>query len=350
MVVDLAALGANYEYLKNRSSHQCAGVVKANGYGLGLKPVVETLVTHGCSDLFVATVGEALKLRSLFPAVRIVLLGGVNDAASARQIAAAGVEPALNSPHQAELWRPHGQQPATLHVDTGMERLGFTLGELGADWSGFDIAMIMTHLACADTPDHAMNQQQLDRFARACALFPGVPTSIANSAGCLLPADWHGDLTRPGIGLYGGHPQNRIPDNPLSPVVHMSGQVIALRDLAPGTAAGYGAAFVAQRPTRLAVVGLGYADGLPRVIGGRGQVSVNGRRASIVGRVSMDLTHVDVTDLGAAMPAIGDWVEYLGADIGVDEVAQWADTIGLEILCSLGHRPHWSYAPAAPRG
>lgn len=347
MVVDLAALAANYRYLSDRSVGGCAGVVKANGYGLGLEPVVRTLAQAGCQDFFVATLTEAIQLRELLPPVRVVLLGGVNDVASAALAAAAGIEPALNSPHQAALWLPHAAAPVTVHVDTGMQRLGFTEAELAADWSGFNVAMLMTHLACADTPAHAMNDQQLALFRKARALLPGVPTSIANSAGCLLPADWHGDLTRPGIGLYGGHPQNRIPENPLTPVVRLEGQVIARRTVSVGTPVGYGGTFVADRTTELAVIGLGYADGLPRLLGSRGQVSISGVRAPIVGRLSMDLSHVDITDLcvtaSAQAPDIGDWVEFLGADIGVDEVAQWADTIGLEILCSLGQRPDWSY-------
>jgi len=191
-----------------------------------------------------------------------------------------------------------------------------------------------------------MNALQLERFQQVAKQFPGVSTSIANSAGCLLPVSWHGDLTRPGIGLYGGHPQNRVPENPLEPVVHLEGQVVARRTVSKGTPVGYGGTFVASRTTDIAVVGLGYADGLPRSLSNKGEVSWRGTRLPIIGRVSMDLTHIDVTDLEQASspaPAPGDWVQFLGGDIGVDEVAQWADTIGLEILCGLGRRPQWHY-------
>ena len=371
VVVDLAALAANYQQLRARSRASCAGVVKANAYGLGLEPVVATLVAQGCRDFFVATLPEALRVRALLntlknglkdqsqsadEAVRIILLSGVVDAAMAEQTAAAKIEPALNSTEQARLWEPYSDQPVTVHLDTGMQRLGFSFPELEPfDWSVFNVSMLMTHLACADTPDHPMNAKQLQEFERGREYFPGVPTSIANSAGCLLPEDWHGDLTRPGIGLYGGHPQNRIPDNPLSPVAYLTGQVIARRSVPAGTPVGYGGTFVSQRATEIAVVGVGYGDGLPRSLSaglsadlsagpsGRSEVSIRGIRAPILGRVSMDLTHIDVTEFGDKRPKVGDWVEFLGADIGVDEMAQWAGTIGLEILCNLGARPSREY-------
>jgi len=305
------------------------------------------LVAEGCRDVFVATLPEALKVRELFADLRIIMLSGLVDAGAAKLASEANIEPVINSVEQAQLWTPYASRPITLHVDTGMQRLGFPLEELtSVDWSSYLLATLMTHLACADVPDHPMNQLQLQRFEQVASRFPGVATSIANSAGCLLPDAWHGDLTRPGIGLYGGHPQNRLPENPLAPVVHMDGQVVARRRVAAGTPVGYGGTFVAARPTQLAVVGLGYADGLPRSLSSTGQVSFAGQRLPIVGRISMDLTHVDVTDLEhttTQAPQLGDWVQFLGDDIGVDEVAQWADTIGLEILCGLGRRPQWQY-------
>jgi len=243
------------------------------------------------------------------------------------------------------LWWPWRDQAATLHIDTGMERLGFLPADLTAiDWSAYRLTMVMTHLACADTPENALNELQLERFiaARNQLPDPGLTTSIANSAGCLLPSRWHGDLSRPGIGLYGGHPQNRVADNPVHAVVHLTGQVVQRRSIEPGTSIGYGGSFVAQRRSEIAVVGLGYADGLPRMLSNTGAVSIAGQRAPIVGRVSMDVVHVDVSDLNEP-PVPGDWVEFMGADIGVDEVAQWAGTIGLEVLCGLGQRPHWNY-------
>ena len=356
--VDLRALAGNYRKLRDRTAGACAGVVKANGYGLGVEVVAETLAATGCSVFCVATLAEALQLQTFFataatrpansisPMPRIVLLGGVNSAAAAEAAAAAGIEPVLNSVEQAEHWWPWRGRPATLHIDTGMERLGVLPDELGSiDWSAYRLAMLMTHLACADTPEHPLNELQLERFATALKQLPALPTSIANSAGCLLPRRWHGDLSRPGIGLYGGHPQNRVAGNPLQAVVHMEGQIVQRRAIPSGTSIGYGASYVAQRPTEIAVVGLGYADGLPRVLSNVGEVGIAGQRAPIVGRVSMDVVHVDVTDLNLP-PLVGDWVEFMGADISVDEVAQWAETIGLEVLCGLGQRPQWEYVGA----
>lgn len=359
--VDLEALAGNYLALHERSAGDCAGVVKADGYGLGVARVTQTLAAVGCRVFCVATIAEALELRrlladqhmsasSLDQEARIVVLGGLSTAEGAAAASAARIEPVLNNLHQAKLWHPYRDQPATLHIDTGMERLGFQPSELtSVDWTVYRLVMVMTHLACADVPEHPLNVTQLERFELARRQLPAqiaqLPTSIANSAGCLLPPRWHGDLSRPGIGLYGGHPQNQILDNPLQAVVHMHGQVVQRQRLSVGTSVGYGATFVTERPTEIAIVGLGYADGLPRVLSNIGQVSINGKRAPIVGRVSMDVVHVDVTDL-VEPPNVGDWVEFLGADISVDEVAQWAGTIGLEVLCSLGRRPIWEYQNA----
>ena len=341
--VDTAALAANYRYLRKRSRADCAGVVKADAYGLGLEPVVNTLRREGCEIFFVATLNEALAVRALSSDIRVLLLAGVHSAEAAAAVAQARIEPVLNSPAQLTYWRPHAALPAAIHFDTGIERLGIAAADFERNAvAGFELSLIMTHLACADEPAHAMNLQQLKRFQQLAAQFPGMPTSIANSAGCLLPPDWHGDVTRPGIGLYGGHPQNRIADNPLTAVVQFSGQVVQRRSVSAGTGVGYGASFVAQRTTELAVIGLGYADGLPRVLSNLGQATVAGVRAPIVGKVSMDLVHLDVTEL-EARPEVGDWVDFLGADIGVDEMAQWAGTIGLEVLCSLGGRPQREY-------
>ncbi len=350
--VDLTALAANYRQLRDRSAGACAGVVKANGYGLGIAAVAETLTLAGCSVLCVATLDEALELHELFasgtvptPTPRILLFGGISTAAAASAAAAAGIEPVLNNTQQAQLWWPWRDQAATLHIDTGMERLGFLPADLTAiDWSAYRLAMVMTHLACADTPEHTLNELQLERFFAANLQLPNpnLPTSIANSAGCFLSPRWHGDLSRPGIGLYGGHPQNRVVDNPMQAVVRVEGQIVQRRSVEAGTSIGYGASYVTQRPTEIAVVGLGYADGLPRLLSNVGAVSSAGQRAPIVGRVSMDVVHVDVSDLDSP-PEPGDWVEFMGADIGVDEVAQWAGSIGLEVLCGLGQRPHWNY-------
>ena len=342
----LAALAANYLLLSERSRGDCAAVVKANAYGLGMAPVVRALTEVGCTTFCVATLAEGLALRALDAQPRVIVLGGV-DAAGAELASRAQLEPVINSREQAQAWYPYRTRPAALHVDTGMHRLGMPPAEIGCvEWADYELTTLMTHLACADNPNDPSNAAQLQRFNAIQAKFPSCASSIANSAGCLLDEAYHGDLTRPGIGLYGGHPQNALADNPLSWVVSLQARVVQIRTLPANNSLGYGGTF--QSPTQrvIAVVGLGYADGLPRVLTNRGEVAINGRRAPIVGRVSMDLVQVDITDIasaGSTPVCVGDWVEFFGPTIAIDQVAAWADTIALEILCGLGRRAHWEY-------
>ena len=197
----------------------------------------------------------------------------------------------------------------------------------------------MTHLACADTPDHLLNQEQLARFQAIAARFPGVPASIGNSAAILSGV---GGIGRPGIGLYGGNPFAG-PHNPMRCVVMLEGEVLQVRKTPAGVPVGYGATHVTERDAVIAVVGIGYADGLPRALSNRGEAASGTARAPIVGRVSMDLTLVDVTDLPPVQA--GDWIEFFGRGVGVDEVAAWADTISYEILTGIGDRVSRVYVP-----
>jgi alanine racemase len=248
----------------------------------------------------------------------------------------ADIVPVLNHADQAAVWRRNGGgRPAAVHVDTGMHRLGFPADVTAEAFRGVAVTLLMTHLACADEPDHPMNAQQLQRLKPVQALFPGVPISVGNSAGVLSGPEFTGDLGRAGIGLYGGNPFRARP-SPVHPVVTLEGRILQLRDLAPGEAVGYGATFRATSPMRIAVVGLGYGDGLPRLLSNRGEVALAGARCPIVGRVSMDLTAIDVTGKPALLD---DWVEFIGPNVGVDEVADWADTIAYEVLTGLGRRP-----------
>lgn len=333
--IDLGALRANYALFQRAAAPGRAGaVVKADGYGLGAAPVARSLAAAGCREFFVATAAEALALRAEMPAATIyVFEGALTDTAD--DLRRAGIVPVLNHTAQGELWRARGAgRPAAVHVDTGMQRLGYPAAELPAAVSDLDVRLLVTHLACADEPDHPMNARQLERFERVRTSFPGVPVSIGNSAGVLSGPNYAGDLGRPGIGLYGGNPFARAP-SPVQPVVTLEGRILQLRDVAAGDSVGYGATFTAPRPLRVAIVGLGYGDGLPRLLSNRGEAAVGGSRCPIVGRVSMDLTAVDVTDCPARLD---DWVEFFGATIGVDEVAGWSQTIAYEVLTGLGHR------------
>ena len=195
----------------------------------------------------------------------------------------------------------------------------------------------MTHLACADEPEHPLNAEQLARFEQLRALLPRARTSIGNSAGTLIDAAHRGDLARPGIALYGGNPFSDRP-NPMEAVATLTAPILQLHDVAEPEPVGYGATYVANPPARIAVVGIGYADGYPRNLGNNGTAAVQGRRVPVVGRVSMDLISIDVAALPREAVSVGDAVELIGPTIGVDEVAAAAGTISYEILTGMGRR------------
>lgn len=324
LTVDLDALAANYRMFGARARDGVAAVVKADAYGLGMRPVAERLAAEGCSRFFVATEAEGLALRETLPADRdIFVFSG--------EVSAAGLVPVANQPSQL------GMGPVAIHVDTGMQRLGFAPEDVP---NHADVVLLLTHLACADTPDDPMNAVQLERFEAVAARFPGVPVSIANSAGILNGVRGIG---RPGIGLYGGNPFSGR-NNPLRCVATLEGQVLQVRRVRAGESVGYGASRVVTRDTNVAVVGAGYADGVPRLLSNRGEVAVRGVRLPILGRVSMDLTQVDATDVAIER---GEWVEFFGPTVGVDEVAASSETIAYEVLTGIGRRVERRYLPAA---
>ncbi len=334
--IDLGALVANYRLFRDAARPGRSGaVVKADGYGLGAGAVVRALWNGGCREFFVATAEEGVAVREALPEARVYVFEGALEE-SVSELIGRHLIPVLNHPGQLETWRrAAGASAAAVHVDTGMHRLGFPPELTSGDFRGVKVDLLVTHLACADEPEHPMNRRQLERLDRVRAHFPGVPASIGNSAGVLQGPSLCGDLGRPGIGLYGGNPFNAAP-SPVRPVVTLEGRILQLRRVAAGESVGYGATFTAGAELEIAVVGVGYGDGLPRLLSNRGEVAVGGVRRPIVGRVSMDLTTVDVTGLGAR---VGDWVEMFGATVLVDEVAAWADTIPYEVLSGLGRRP-----------
>ena len=337
--VDLGALAANYRlFQKVARPGTSAAVVKADAYGLGALPVADTLHAAGCRDFFVASAEEGCSLRARLEGVRIFVFEGAR-ADNVAALAGAGLVPVLNHSAQLEVWRSAGNGPAAVHVDTGMHRLGFPPDVTAADCQGVSVILLVTHLACADEPAHPLNALQLERLARVRARFPGVPVSIGNSAAMLTDATRCGDLGRPGVGLYGGNPFGSGASR-VRPVATLEGRILQVRQVAAGDSVGYGATFTAPAPMEVAVVGLGYGDGLPRLLSNRGEAWLDGARCPIVGRVSMDLTTVDVSGRGARE---GDWVEFLGAGVSVDEVAAWAETIPYEVLTGIGRRPQRLY-------
>lgn len=339
--IDLNALARNYALLRARAAPgECAAVVKANAYGLGVVPVVRRLLREDCRRFFVATAAEAAELRGAAPEASIYVLEGVVPG-TADELAALRAIPVLNSLEQVARWRGRGR--AVLHVDTGMARLGLSaadVAKIAADrdlLAGIDVDLVATHLACADEPEHELNRAQLARFDRLREQLPRAPTSIGNSAGDLLGGPHRGDVVRAGIGLYGGNPFG-AGANLMTPVVELTAPILQIRDIDETQTVGYGATYVVQPPARLAIVGAGYADGYPRCLGNRAAAAIGGRRVPVVGRVSMDLTCVDVTALPADAVHVGDAVELIGPAVPLEEVAAAAGTIGYEILTGLGGR------------
>lgn len=337
--IDLAAAVANYQrFVAASHGGEVGAVVKADAYGLGLEALSVAFWGAGCRAFFVATCEEGERLRGQCPAAVIYVFEGVRPD-SLDRLLAAGLVPVLNQPQQARRWAASGGAPCAVHVDTGMNRLGFADDLQASALDGCRPTLLMTHLACADQPEHPHNRQQLDRFDAVRRRFPELPVSIGNSAAWLSGADRQGDLGRPGIGLYGGNPfvTRR---NDLRPVATLSGRVLQVRERGGRLPerVGYGA--TAAAPERLAVINVGYADGLPRLLSNRGAVVLQGHRCPIVGRVSMDLTTVDI---GALPVCEGDRAEFFGPQLGVDEVAGWADTVAYEVLTGLGHRPERRY-------
>ena len=336
--VDLAALLANFRTLQATApASEIAPVVKADAYGLGMATVAPWLARHGAQTFFVARLDEGVALRKVLSDAVIYVLDGLGtDELSV--FTAYGLRPVLNSAAQYGDW-VKSYVKAALHIDTGMNRLGIRLDEIAALPSGRTPDMVISHLSCGDEPDHAMNAQQLQAFNAAVERFAGVPRSFANSAGAFLGADYQFDVIRPGNSLYGGGPFG-VAHPAIRPVAQVSARVLQVRALEAGEAVGYGAAFTAPRDMKLATVGLGYADGLLRSFAAKGFATVAGVRRRLTGRISMDVFSLDVTGLDVV---VGDWVEILGAQQNLDEVAAASGTIGYEWLTRLGARLPRSY-------
>lgn len=354
--IDLDAIIDNYRLIQQRAAPaEVAAVVKADAYGLGAARVAAALRDAGCRRFFVAHLVEAARLRpAVSDGIEIGVLNGLQPGAETA-CAELGAVPVLNALDQIERWaalaRASGARlPCMIQFDTGMSRLGLSPGEVRAlidrpeRLDGLDIRLIMSHLACADEPERASNQHQAQTFDAFCVRFPGIPRSLDNSGGALLPRAHHYDVVRAGIALYGGAPQTG--PNPMRPVVTLDARVIQLRTVEPGTAVGYGLTHRFDRPARLATLSVGYADGWPRSLGNRGAAYVAGHRAPIVGRISMDSLTIDVSDIPEELLLPGSLIELIGPHQSIDDVARDAGTISYEILTQLGHRYARSYLPS----
>ena len=364
--INLGAIIANWRYLDSLSSAATttAAMVKANGYGLGAKEVATALARAECTEFFVANLGEAIELRQHldeggYERLHIMTLHGCH-LDQLDDFAAFRITPVLNDLEQLTRWRVFSQQrantgpqagpdrfPAMLHIDTGMTRLGFDADQ--TDWliqnktalDGLDCRYIMSHLVSAEITDDPRNAAQLAAFNELRSWFPGMPASLANSAGSMLSPDFHFQMTRPGIALYGAHPADH-PTDKLAPAVSWQARIMQVRGAKAGDRVGYGGTHQLDRDSKIATIGVGYADGYNRKLGGKARVLIGDQTAPVIGRVSMDSITVDVTDVDAAHLRPGT-VELLHDGYDLSQMAGDAETISYEILTKLGTRPKRHY-------
>ena len=346
LTIDLDAVVANWRLLcAGASGAECSAVVKADAYGLGAAQVAGALAKAGCRTFFVAHLEEGMALRAaLGPRPRILVLNGTPQGTEG-DFVAAGLIPVINTRGSLARWRDHAtamgaRAPVALQIDSGMTRLGLSAAEIGAiaadpaAFDGFSVEMVLSHLACADDPQHPASQMQRAAFDRLRAMLPAAPASLGNSSGIFLGPAYHYDLVRPGAALYGINPTPGLA-NPMRAVAGLRARVLQLRDTEAEIGVGYGHAARTGRVSALATLSLGYADGWPR--NASAAAFFGGRRLPFIGRVSMDSIIVDATDCGEP-PREGDFVELICPEQTVDDIAAAAGTIGYEILTRLGHR------------
>lgn len=352
LTVDLDALVANWRKLeKTAVPAECGAAIKADAYGCGLDPVARALSKAGCKTFFVATIDEARTARAAAPDAAIYLLNGFPPN-SGEALAAINTQPVIGDLNELAEWdmfcrRTGWKGGAAVHVDTGMNRLGLSLGDLQGlapriNSGDHGFTLVMSHLACAEKLHHPMNARQYARFRESSSVFAGIPASLANSSGIYLGGQYTFDLVRPGAALYGVNPTPEA-DNPMQPVVTLKARVIQTRSVEKGDTVGYGATWTARRPTRLAIVAAGYADGYFRSAGAsdgtRGsEVIVAGQCCPVAGRISMDLLAIDITDLPHNAVRRGHLATLIGDGITVDDLAHHYGTIAYEVLTSLGRR------------
>lgn len=352
--IDLKALADNYRLFQQKvgPKRQVAGVVKADAYGLGLEPIVKKLTELDCPQFFVATLEEAIQLRQINKETPVAVLGGLFKGAEKEYIAH-HILPVLNSPDDIGRWQQLARDkqeklPAFIHFDMGMNRLGLSPDETKQLIStpdmldGLDVQLIMSHFACADEKDHPLTKKQAHNFANIAQHFPNAKISLANSPGLFRDERYHYDMVRPGYALYGGNPTPEM-KNPMKPVVELMVRVLQIRQNKKGESIGYGASHIFNKDTLSATVALGYADGFLRSGSNQAILYWNGQPCPVIGRVSMDLVTVDLSRITENLPVAGDSLEVLGPHQTIDDLAEASDTIGYEILTSLGKRYHRQY-------
>lgn len=360
LTIDLAAIAANWRALADHvDPAECAAVVKADAYGCGVREVASALAAAGCKTFFVAHLHEARLVREVARDVAIYVLNGIPPGA-APQFAAARARPVIGSMPELVEWDAfcgvnRWSGGAALHFDTGMNRLGVPIDEAPAlsarmKMPGHGISLVMSHLACADTPEHPLNTRQVQAFREIRMMFRGVPASLANSSGIFLGPATHCEMVRPGAALYGINP-TPAEQNPMRQAVNLKGRIAQVRQVPRGGTVGYSATWTATHESRVAVVSVGYGDGYLKagaaLSGERPMAIVAGKRCPVIGRISMDLLAIDVTGMPERSVRRGDFATLLGDGISVDELASFADLIGYEVLTSLGRRYHRVWTPLA---
>jgi alanine racemase len=352
LTVDLDAIVANWRKLeKTAVPAECAAVIKADAYGCGVERVARALAGAGCKTFFVATLDEARTAREALPSAELYVLDGFFQNCG-DVFAKLNCRPVIGDLNELAEWdvfcrRSGWSGGAAIHIDTGMNRLGLTLIEANGivpriNAGDHGITLVMSHLACAESLNHPLNAKQVTSFREIASLFSGVPASLSNSSGIYLGPQFQFDMVRPGAALYGVNPTPEA-DNPMQSVVDLKARIVQLRNVERGDSVGYGGTWTARRPTKLAIVSAGYADGYFRAAsandGTRGaEVVVAGKRCPVAGRISMDLMAIDITDLPDKTARRGHMATLIGEGITVDEVAHHFGTIGYEVLTSLGKR------------
>jgi alanine racemase len=362
LIVDLAALVENWRTLKRKLDSRCdpGAVVKADAYGLGLEPVARALQAASCSTFYVAHLDEGLALRSIVePSARVVVMHGPNSGTE-RDFAAHNLIPVLNSRGQIESWGAFARandvlMESIVQVDTGMNRLGLSEGEFATlmespdGFMGLTPLALMSHLACAETPNHPLNESQRALFASMLSSFrekfAGAKGTLVNSSGIFLGNAFHYDFARPGVALYGVNPTPAC-TNTMVPVVRLQAKILQVHRVGRTATVGYGATYKARDGSKLATVSAGYADGNMRALSNIGHAYIDEFRIPVAGRVSMDLMTFDVSNVPDSVLDTMSNIDLIGRQYTLDDIARDARTIGYEILTSFGDRYHRRYLPA----
>tara|TARA_R110000868_G_scaffold218576_2_gene469074 strand:- start:4012 stop:5076 length:1065 start_codon:yes stop_codon:yes gene_type:complete len=347
ITVNLKAIQQNWRTLANKNNGNCAAVVKADAYGLGAIPITESLYAEGCRSFFVAYLQEAISIKPVAPAAQIFILNGV-AANNIEQCNAENFTIVINSLEQMEeIQNIQEKTNIALHFDTGINRLGLQRCDVKPVQNilrkniNINVTLVMSHLACADEPQNQQNRQQLEKFIEISKQFPNIPYSFANSSGIFLGKPFHFDMLRPGYALYGGNP-TPYNKNPMQQTFTLTGNVIQIKSIDKGGRVGYGASWTAKKPTKLAIISCGYADGFTRAHSNISTLQIGKYKAPIIGRVSMDMMTVDITDIPQNLKK-GDAIILLGGDNDIDKMASKISTIGYELISQFSSRIQKTY-------